>query len=108
MVLEIDMSQNPKYWANKMKDDYILAQYTGVKDKNGKEIFENDICKVIMPSGRGYIGQVDYRNGGFWIVKHNGYGGVGWNISDIYDNTKIAKGTIEVIGNIYQNEELLK
>lgn len=86
-------------------DDIILMQFTGVKDKKGKEIYEGDICEVEYLDSK-YRGQVDYKNAGFWIVKHNGYGGVGYFISDIYDDTMKSQGKIKVIGNIYENPEM--
>ena len=95
------------YNLNTNPDDYVIMQYTGRKDKNGKKIFEGDVCEVEY-LGEYYRGQVDFKNGGFWIVKHNGYGGVGYFISDIYDDTMREQGIIEIIGDKFSNPELLE
>lgn len=103
------------------ENEIELMQYTGLKDKNGKEIYEGDIVKF---EGHGYIsnvqcGEVIFKNGCFGIEY----------ITDIarkyeWDKTfhQIGKtekwvdmngsGTItytyEVIRNVYQNRELLE
>jgi len=73
------------------KDNYILMQFTGLLDKNGKEIFEGDIVKARY---------FDYLNG------------------ETFKNEKITEldpespcrgywKDCEIIGNIYQNPELI-
>jgi len=85
--------------------DYILLQFTGLKDKNGKDIFESDVLKVILPSGESYIGQVDFSYGQFWCVRHNGYGGEGYDFDFLCNKDRYVKqAELEVIGNIYEND----
>lgn len=68
-----------------------IMQFTGLKDKNGKEIYESDIIKSISAES-GCV--VSWDEKGFWKF---------WNIS-----TGLLKmDEWEVIGNIYENPELL-
>lgn len=79
----------------------ILMQYTGLKDKNGKEIYEGDILK--MPSFNPELNIVRFDRGGFYLEPITGIESHFW--SDI----KYAEDDgSEVIGNIYENPELLK
>ena len=77
-------------------DDCILMQYTGLKDKNGKEIYEGDI---VQETG-GLPCEVYWRDeaAGFEFV----YVGNSW-----MPNVDAVGRWFEVIGNIYENPELL-
>ena len=95
-------------------DDKIVEQFTGLCDRNGKEIYEGDIviCKARNDKedkrriGQNYISEV------FWDVD-------GWFVHDsplcdsplgMFDNTPSRRpiASIEVIGNIHENGDLLK
>jgi uncharacterized phage protein (TIGR01671 family) len=72
-----------------------VGQYTGLTDKNGKKIFEGDICKHRSNySGEYIITVVTYTDGQFLSMADNNSG---FNLSDKF----------EVIGNIHDNPELL-
>lgn len=76
-------------------NDGTVGEYTGLTDKNGKRIFEGDIM-----SGRGDTYKVMFNKGVFWI-KNSHY------ITRLYVAIHIEK-IDEVIGNIYDNPELLE
>ncbi len=87
------------------KTDYILMQYTGLKDKNGKEIYEGDILKHIPAFEANYF--VKYLTGGFYLCPDNkDYGEYFASLFAGYDY-KNRCNSIEIIGNIYENPELI-
>ncbi len=82
-----------------------LMQYTGLKDANGVEIFEGDILRVWVTKTINFVATVDYLNGAFVIGSiPTGYG-YHYRFSSFHNNV----GTrYEVIGNIYENKNLLE
>ena len=76
-------------------DDLILMQYTGLKDKNGLEIYEGDIVSYFTDSNS----VIEWKNGGF-IIKRV--------IDGAYDLMQMRIADVEVIGNIWENLELLE
>jgi uncharacterized phage protein (TIGR01671 family) len=80
-----------------------IMQYTGLKDKNGKEIFEGDICRVAH-SGLCEIfwDVLRARFGVRWIDKT--FKSIRGEVEMIFNNHEIV---FEVIGNIYEKSDLL-
>ena len=90
--------------------DYPLMQYTGLKDKNGKEIYSGDIVR----DERGKVGVLDDVKIGTWFMWLHEYqdfrNGMEIVIAESTGDMQTAsflEGT-EVIGNIYEHPELLK
>lgn len=81
-------------------DPETVCQYTGLTDKNGKRIWGNDIVRIENSMDEG-IGNIEFY-GGMWYVD----GEPSNSLHDIMEYDDIAE--IEVIGNIFDNPELLK
>lgn len=105
-VKEYDF-ENKEIWAENItgtwyKDDGLeIMQYTGLKDKNGKEIYEGDIVKGhYYKEGIAYrfIGKVKYIGSKYEICGVKQYIGLATELNSTY----------EIIGNIYENPELLE
>lgn len=82
---------------------FEFMQSTGLKDKNGTEIFEGDIVRIKSSDGVDYKAVIMFKDGGFCAVD---------GIEDNYSTRRyqLHKGDfeLEVIGNIYENPELLE
>lgn len=89
-------------------DPETVGQYTGFLDYNGKRIFEGDIVKVLdessgevnpLDSNTG-LGEVEFLLSGIWYVSGTIQNGLG--------ELKTGYSLIYVVGNIYDNPELLR
>lgn len=95
--------------------DYKIMQYTGLKDKNGKEIYEGDILKEKHSK---YSNKPPKKSYG--VIKREGCNCnlyVEWNFQDRYEGEVFwnkdrlslhCASQYEVIGNVYENSNLLE
>ena len=81
----------------------VLEQYTGLKDKNGKEIYEGDIVECCSAYGGIFKAEIVFQDGCFEIQEPQGKDGV---FRD-YLKCLTCNHAVSVIGNIYENPELL-
>ena len=80
-----------------------VGQFTGFTDKNGKKIFEGDIVDC-WSEGVNAQGTVQQRRDGLWIIYPAWQKHIMWGLCpDEYSHT-----TVEIIGNIHDNPELLE
>ena len=73
------------------ESDYVVMQYTGLKDKNGKEIYEGDIIQF------DFKGELKTS-----VIKEHSLDYCYWM------SLPMGRREYEVIGNIYENPELVK
>lgn len=77
--------------------DFILMQSTGLRDKNGVEIYEGDIVHAYSEGAR-LIGVIEYFDNAYCIKDKNGIYNSLWTNAEQY----------EIIGNIYDNPEFVE
>lgn len=85
-------------------DENTIGQYTCLKDKNGVEIYEGDIVKINDEIIAKVIWDKDYLGYFLYADEKNGIDYFENGEQPLYDYW----GSIEVIGNIYDNPELLE
>ena len=104
--VEPDRTPNTTRICGEWRGDSTIVpmQYTGLKDKNGKEIYEGDVVKIprfdnpkLLFDGKKY--DVAFIDGCFEL--YDSGGGYACDLKQVYSIS-------EVIGNIYENPELLE
>ena len=91
-----NLTQNSKYWGWLGKKDVELMQYTGSQDRNGQDIYEGDIVRHHYWNG-------NYKNSVVEFKKTEASDDMGLDMIGFQD----FEGC-EVIGNIFENSELLE
>lgn len=92
----------------------IPLQYTGLHDKNGTEVYEGDILKYTR-YGWKQLGHPKHNTDlvttyeVFWDSEYRAFRVTNKNMTGslLFDDSRATKNEIEVIGNIYENPELL-
>ena len=77
-------------------NDFVYLQFTGLKDRNGKEIYEGDICKYLNIYTKNEIWVVAFEDAKFVLKKS----------PMRFDLGDVDIQCVEVLGNIYENPEL--
>lgn len=81
-----------------------LCQYTGLTDRDGKKIWENDIVKKVDTNALGWhrerLSTVSFDENGYWLLMTT--------LGDGYWIGEFEKEQLKVIGNIFDNPELLE
>lgn len=93
-----------------IEDEYevipeTVGQYTGLKDKDGKKIFEGDVAQYVGIFKKDFY-EITFNNGSFCtrdIIRQENYG-------TSFDDSEFGMSgdMLEVIGNIHDNPELLE
>ena len=118
--IQTDEKEYGEYVQCFITDEKSIGQYTGLHDKNGKEIYEGDIVEFEDTGEEGYeykegfdfnnIAQVVYENGIYTLANFgesdNSYYATDCSDEEILEEV-LRNGNCKVIGNIYDNPEML-
>lgn len=113
-VLRLNPHYQDNFWQFVSEDRFEIMQFTGLTDKNGKEIYEGDIIEM-DGGGPKVKGQIIFEDGCFcfkapWVKEGNSYPELKYyTVFSSLPNDAIFKDCImvEKIGNVFETPELL-
>ena len=98
LIFSENAQNSPDYYEVKSE---TVAQFTGLKDKNGVKIFEGDIVKANFPYAKTGFVEFDKKRCSFYVKPTDGFAA--------YDKGyKMNANKLEIISNIHDNPGLLK
>ena len=95
MIYDVQFRRDDRTFEQFLDSRYALMQFTGLKDKNGKEIYERD--RYLWKGERGVV---VWNVGSFWCTPESPHDAK-------WDRLYLFVDEIYVTGNIYENPELL-
>lgn len=105
-MAEIYRNRNQEIELRPRDEDIILMQSTGLKDKNGKEIFEGDVIAIEVDDTGMPINARVFQNSKIGVLMFHVFeDNEDVPMVELLEDNSVA---FEIIGNIYENQELLE
>ena len=82
----------------------VVCQFTGMKDSNGKEIYENDILQCEY---KGWLDTITGQKVNQTLISDVHWDEFGWNLDEVWTGIRFYEDKWEVVGNVFENKELL-
>ena len=95
-TIDHDAYREAHYYDGAKFDEIVFQQFSGLKDKNGKEIYEGDRVRF------GYTGNVDFFGEVIWLEDRASFGVRTGNAFETFEDLMDYMKYFEVVGNIFQ------